>query len=54
MTRLDGRLSVNQAATIKLIVSHDFEMVKPTLPPGKKTMAPKKKQTLNLANIKDI
>ncbi len=23
-----------KAATIKLIVSHDFAMVKPTLPPG--------------------
>ena len=33
----------NKAATIKLIiVSHDFAMVKPTLPPGKKMMAPKK------------
>ena len=29
----------SKAATIKLIVSHDFAMVKPTLPPGKKTMA---------------
>ncbi len=31
-----------KAATIKLIVSHDFDMVKPTLPPGKKMMARKK------------
>ncbi len=30
------------AATIKLIVSHDFDMLRPTLPPGKKTMTLKK------------
>ncbi len=33
--------------TIKFIVSHDFDMAKPTLPPGKKNDDPEKKQTLN-------
>ncbi len=28
--------------TIKLIVSHDFAMAKPTLPPGEKNYGPKK------------
>ena len=36
-----------KAATIKLIVSHDFGMVKPTLPPGKKNDGPEKKRTIN-------
>ncbi len=34
-----------KAATTKLIVSHDFDIVKPTLPPGKK-------RTVNLSKIK--
>ena len=34
-----------------LIVSHDFDMVKPTLPPGKVTMV-RKKRTINLSKIK--
>ncbi len=45
----------DKAATDRLIVSHDFDMVKATVPSGKKTMAPKKKQrTINLSNIKDF
>ncbi len=42
----------NKAATIKLIVSHGFEMVKPTLPPGKNKWWPPKKRTSNLSEIK--
>ncbi len=43
-----------KAATIKLIVSHDFAMVKPTLPPGKKKRWPRKKRTIILSKIKDF
>ncbi len=32
----------SEAATIKLIVSHDFDMLKHTLPPGKKNDGPEK------------
>ncbi len=34
--------------TIKFIVSNDFDRVKSALPPGKKTMDPKKKQIFKL------
>ncbi len=44
--------SNSKAATIKLIVSHDFAIVKPTLPPGKKNDGPEKKLTIILAKIK--
>ncbi len=33
-----------KAATIKIIVSHDFGMVKPTPPPGKKNDGPEKNE----------
>ncbi len=40
-----------KAATIKLIVSHDFNVVKPTLPPGNKKQWPRKKRPVNLSKI---
>ena len=44
-----------RAATIKFIASHDFDMVKPTLPPGiKKTMALRKKRTPNLCKTNNF
>ena len=47
--------STPQAATIKSTVSHDFVMVKPTLPPGKKqTMTQKKNHNIILSKIKDF
>ena len=44
----------DRAAAIKFIVSHDFDMVKPTLHSGKKTMAPGKKRTLDLCKAKNF
>ena len=33
-----------KAVAIRLIVSHDFAILKPTLPPGKKTNGPEKNE----------
>ncbi len=39
---------------VEFNVSHDFAMVKPTLPPGIKKQWPRKKRTIILSKIKDF